>query len=626
MYADRSYRHLLFLQDFLGRDLDSPDALHHALVDAAEHLMPSSERHLWRYDPYAQEFTMLASNPEVRAFIVRIPEQDTYSGLAIRKGEPLYFSNILEEASMFVNKEYARQHNLASLWVLPIFLRRDAKRVPYGTLIFYPVEDATITLGHEEIELLTSLTRIIEQHSPALDRERMADELKLGLGPEETFPQFWDRVAKSIADQLGFDTCTLFVADPAEEHVRKVGGYGHDIEREAREAVFGKVVEYKKGLDATGYTLEKRGTVYSQNVYIEPWSTGSTEGAHKRSGVTYLATPIWEIPGGRIIGLVRCTDKRRTVAPEGEESIVQDDLARIESVAKELSPIIQHYVYAEQNRVLWALASHDLRAPTNAIRGAAGTFLKRTKSQQVQDRKSIVISRTCYKSYSKQVLEEIREAVDTILKKTEPEDGYKDDLLLISGTDRKRFENILDNTNLLHLLVDMLATGAEEEITYDFERDSMLSSLLARIVALVRPAAMNKNIQVFYERFDDLPKLYIDRRRIEIAFYNVLINAIKYSYKDTAIKIHWTAKNEHYLIHVTNEGIGVPEDDRENIFRPFFRASNAEKSVTAGKGLGLFIVRRIMHAHGGDICLTRLHAPTIFTLKLPATLTYGKPK
>jgi signal transduction histidine kinase len=579
----RADRHLAFLRSILGATIDSPDSLNRAIIEAAQHLMPSVVLRLWRYDPDAEEFTMQASSVPTPDLLSRLSREDSFSGEAIESGFPRYYSDIINNPKL-KNKEFVRQYNLDACWIIPIFLEHAGARKPYGTLAIYPSAEAGGgQLDSADVDILCALTKLIEVHAPILDQARLSSSLELGRRPEETTPQFWQRASKSIADALGFAGCTLFVADHTEARIRKLGGVGFDVGREHPRAVHGDdLIEYDNGLSATGYALESRRTVHSQNVYLEPWYSGKHKGLRSGPGVTFLATPIWDSPHSRIIGLIRCNDKRRTVEPIIPERINQDDIVRIEFIAKELSPIFQHYIHAEHNRVLWALASHDLKAPINVVRDAAGMILSHN-----------------------------------------PESAPRP----LALKDRRDLNNIIDNTDILQLLVDMLATGAEDDLEYSFKRVPILGKSVTRIVGLLRPMAQDYSIRISYgtDRFTDFPALFVDRRRIEIALYNVIVNAIKYSYRKTDVEIFWAIERDSFSVSISNYGIGVPSEDRENIFRPFIRAANAIKTPVQGKGLGLYIVRRIMEGHSGSIELTQLHTPTVFTLRFPKGLRNAPP-
>ena len=391
---DRLTRHQEFLKSILSQNLDSPERLHSAIVEAANLLLPCRARRLWRLNPLANAFILQVSQPPITdpLFIKKIPVEHTFSGEAIEAKAPKFYENVRKQP-LLLNKDSFELEGLEDLWVVPIFLSHEKEITPYGTLLLYPApESRHLTIGTEEMHLLSIITNIIKNYSPALDRERMASKLQLGRRPDETYPQFWDRVAESIANELGFYDCTLFVADRTKEKVGKVGAHNFRIESEAEEAVLSNgIVEYAKGISATGRTLEQNRTIFSQDVHKEKWCSPNVD--KLRDNPSYLATPINTTAGGEILGIVRCIGKHRPEDQLGQDTINEDDVARIEAVAKELRPIVQHYRHAEDNRVLWALASHDIRAPVNFIHNAAGMILKRQKNHEAKKGAPLLSSR-----------------------------------------------------------------------------------------------------------------------------------------------------------------------------------------------------------------------------------------
>jgi len=116
----------------------------------------------------------------------------------------------------------------------------------------------------------------------------------------------------------------------------------------------------------------------------------------------------------------------------------------------------------------------------------------------------------------------------------------------------------------------------------------------------------------------------VDRPRIEQVIENLVENARKYAPDAEAPEIVIETAEGTARIAVVDHGVGIPEAERERIFERFFRASNVQNVTDTGLGLGLYICRRIVEAHGGSI----RHEPTpgggsTFVVNLP--LDDGKP-
>lgn len=91
-----------------------------------------------------------------------------------------------------------------------------------------------------------------------------------------------------------------------------------------------------------------------------------------------------------------------------------------------------------------------------------------------------------------------------------------------------------------------------------------------------------------------------DSLRIEQVLSNLVSNAIKYSPEATAIEISAAREGDSAVITVTDHGIGIPAEEHSTLFQPFRRVGLSKESIP-GVGLGLFVVRQIVDAHGGRI-------------------------
>ena len=95
-------------------------------------------------------------------------------------------------------------------------------------------------------------------------------------------------------------------------------------------------------------------------------------------------------------------------------------------------------------------------------------------------------------------------------------------------------------------------------------------------------------------------KIIGDPLLLEIAFSNLINNAVKYVGKNGTVKVNLNSNNENIIVSISDNGIGIPHKDLKNIFKDFYRASNIQKSYE-GTGLGLSFVKQIIERHSGDI-------------------------
>jgi signal transduction histidine kinase/PAS domain-containing protein len=101
----------------------------------------------------------------------------------------------------------------------------------------------------------------------------------------------------------------------------------------------------------------------------------------------------------------------------------------------------------------------------------------------------------------------------------------------------------------------------------------------------------------------DLPPIEVDSGRVGRILENLVGNALKYAPGDSAVVVGAVAAGAWLTVHIDDEGIGVPETDRPLVMEPFHRAWNVRESRIPGTGLGLYICRRLVEAHGGSLTI-----------------------
>jgi PAS domain-containing protein/two-component sensor histidine kinase len=101
----------------------------------------------------------------------------------------------------------------------------------------------------------------------------------------------------------------------------------------------------------------------------------------------------------------------------------------------------------------------------------------------------------------------------------------------------------------------------------------------------------------------DLPPIEVDPARVGRILENLVGNALKYAPDDSPVVIGADMAGSWLVVHIDDEGIGVPEADRPLVAEPFHRAWNVRESRIPGTGLGLYICRRLVEAHGGSLTI-----------------------
>ena len=119
---------------------------------------------------------------------------------------------------------------------------------------------------------------------------------------------------------------------------------------------------------------------------------------------------------------------------------------------------------------------------------------------------------------------------------------------------------------------------------------------------------------------DDFPLVDLDERAIEIAVINLVDNALKYAPDGKLVRVAVRAREEMVEIRVSDQGAGIPWEDRRRIFERFVRGKTALGKQVRGSGIGLALVKHIAEAHGGGVWVEDAspHGST-FVLTLAAT-------
>ena len=145
-----------------------------------------------------------------------------------------------------------------------------------------------------------------------------------------------------------------------------------------------------------------------------------------------------------------------------------------------------------------------------------------------------------------------------------------------------------------------------------------LQTLAHRIQQTFQEEVLRKRLTFEVTVPEDLPGVKGDQEMIEEMLENLVSNAIKYTPDGGRVGMtFWPGTDKTIRIVVSDNGMGIPKQDRPNLFKEFFRASNVQNTV--GTGLGLTIVKEIVDKHGGKIEVESEEGlGTTFIIHLPA--------
>jgi len=239
--------------------------------------------------------------------------------------------------------------------------------------------------------------------------------------------------------------------------------------------------------------------------------------------------------------------------------------------------LVRDLTRTDEINVLTTVA-HELRSPLAAIKGHAATLLDN------------------YGRWDASTVEEFLQVIS-------------------NSTDElsRLVENILDLSRL-------------EAKRLSLQRRSVrLDQLAAEMADQLRPEGRGRRFEVDFP--PEFPAILADQLRVRQVLGNLLQNARKFSPAHTLIRITGEYHGDTVSVRVFDQGPGVPADEQERIFERFYQASNTADAQGGGLGLGLYISRRIVEAHGGRLWVEDppVGPGSVFVLELPVAAPASAP-
>ena len=175
-------------------------------------------------------------------------------------------------------------------------------------------------------------------------------------------------------------------------------------------------------------------------------------------------------------------------------------------------------------------------------------------------------------------------------------------------------------TNLLNF--SRLDQGKEAPIISDFN----IKELCDELSLMFSPLANNKHLEFLYENsLNENTFIKSDALKIKQIISNLLSNAIKYT-KEGSISFSVNKNENEIIFNISDDGIGIPQDKLNDIFKPFNRIDNKE-SLIEGNGFGLFVVKGLIDLLDGNIKVeSELNKGSHFTVSIPVEFIENKAK
>jgi len=210
---------------------------------------------------------------------------------------------------------------------------------------------------------------------------------------------------------------------------------------------------------------------------------------------------------------------------------------------------------------------------------------------------------TMRKEFVANVSHELKTPITTIKSYTETLlDGAVEDGEMI----RKFLNTInLETDRMTRLVGDLLQLSNLDSKQIKWDKKTMdPDDVINRVIYKLDMSIQKKQLKLAYVPIEEGIKVYADEDRIEQVLLNIINNAVKYTADRGSISIETSRIGRNLQIRISDNGIGIPDEDIPRVFERFYRVDKARTRDMGGTGLGLSIAKEIVEAHGGSISVS----------------------
>lgn len=299
---------------------------------------------------------------------------------------------------------------------------------------------------------------------------------------------------------------------------------------------------------------------------------------------------------GKIIGYFFLGDKR-------SRDYTRRDMKTLETVSDELIIATQNALAVQEIKELNATLQERIDAATSELRRSNISLQKldATKDEFVSMAShQLRTPLTSVKGYISMVLEGDAGKISPMQKQ----------LLTEAFTSSER---------MVHLIGDFLNVSRLQTGKFMVDRHQLdLAKLVSQEVDSLQTTAGAHDLKLQYRVPAYFPVLYLDEGKMRQVVMNFIDNAIYYSREHTTITVSLRSEDGQAILRVKDTGIGVPKTEQAGLFTKFFRATNARRQRPDGTGVGLFLAKKIIVAHEGDIIFESIEGEgSTFGFRLP---------
>ncbi len=556
------------------------ERLYATILDCFGRLVPCKACALWEVSPRIGHMTLQRIWPEDPRIELDVTAQDLshpISGMAARSREICVFEHFIGRAreEAFGNASVVEALGLDTLVSVPILNTYNMHQVQLVVNLFpqrWPARNSD-----EEQERLREIKALARHVTVSVERawdavrSHVIDEISYVAGSSKTVQEMLDAILERVQMHARCQAVSVFLVSAARDRLVMVATTG--IEGQAAP----KSVTYGKGEGLPGEVWEYNESRTSRRASLDERDDERPMEAVEGSPQSLLLMPIRD-PLGEVIGLVRCRGKLGQHGSDLRFFSLTDEVA-LAALCSALSPHLVRMIANERRSRAITRITHELKVPIHVTLGAVEFTRHEMKRRGWR--------------LSRDYLGDIEDYMHLMRA-----------LVAKASALRPDVEMTLNRSRRVFLLRDVFTPA------------------IRQVRALLEQRRFSGR-RISYNRVGDLPPLYVDKTRFEQIVFNLLSNAIKFAYRDPGafqVEVIGRKARGGFEIVFRDWGPGIDEGMEELIFEEGVRGPNAHQLDVAGDGVGCWLVREIIKAHGGTVTVTSARHPTEFTIWLPASL------
>ncbi len=583
---------------------------------------------------------LLTKNPRLRHFIDDLTEEK--ANIKIEKVVSEAKAEIMA-ARQAVNK--SQEEITASKEVAKKAKLESEATQQAADLIISQVKKDVLSQSANDIARAHAEVKAIQEAANAAikraedDAKKSRDEVvTLSDYVKETLALAQEKVKKSSEELKTFKFQAQAAITQAQEEAKKARAQAEETRREAKTAL-GKVAlesqQAKAEMELARRTLQEATVIAEKQAY----GKFSVETQQMRNEVDIVNKKAQELISKAQTESQQAKQELETVKrnAEKESSEARKETLEAKKEAEKAKQTISEAINQarEESRKAKEEAEQSIIRANEAIMQAKKDVINLTRSEISRTREALeapgnagelVVAVTGKASDQKPNVDHLASQLHEMRNPLHSISGFAKLMLEENPADEKTRQEFLtimvqQSESLNKLIDDMSQSLTEKGETFDINKETVSpDGVITEAVDSVQGMAEQKKNLINYNPDASLPPIVADTFRIKQVIVNLLDNAIKYSPEGNSIDIKTEARNNELLVQVTDHGIGISPADIPAIFSKSYRGKN--RGDAEGDGLGLYICRQIVEAHGGRIWAESVEGEgSTFSFTLPIAAT-----